>query len=280
MKTVTPPASSSKRERAVLSRTSEGISNNAESIERSEATPPTILDLIRCAPFLRLPVLRQRRAERLEQFAIHWIAVGLVFGVPLYAERKTRRVGDVNGLDGAVLRNAFDDHALARFEDALAVQRVDADRFGAKELGEHAAWRQANVVAIGENDFEIGMQFAVFEPRRPMVHAPGQLANLGMQRTAEGDIHLLKTAADAEQWHAALDAGLDQLKRDGVAILIVGLIGCILFLAEVTRMHVGAGAGEQNAVDRIEQRADVGNLRRAGKDQRQGARGLGHRPQW
>ena len=53
----------------------------------------------------------------------------------------------------------------------------------------------------------------------------------------------------------------------------------MLIVAEMARMDVGARAGEQDAVDGIEQRADIGDLRRAGKHQRQRARGLGDRAQ-
>src|SRR5215472_15551659 len=44
-------------------------------------------------------------------------------------------------------------------------------------------------------------------------------------------------------------------------------------------MHIGARAGEQNAVDGIKERADVGDLRRAGENEGQGTGGLGDRAQ-
>ncbi len=100
-----------------------------------------------------------------------------------------------------------------------------------------------------------------------------------MQRAAIGDVHLLKAAADAEQRHAARDAGFDQLERQRVARLVIGLAARMLVVPEAARMHVRPRAGEQDAVDGIEQRADIGDLRRAGKDQRQRARGLGDRAQ-
>ena len=77
-----------------------------------------------------LLMLRQRRAERFKQFAIHRIVLRVVFSVPLHAEREAWRFGDPDRLNGAVIRHAFDDDALARFEDALAVQRIDPDAFG------------------------------------------------------------------------------------------------------------------------------------------------------
>src|SRR6185312_1003471 len=64
----------------------------------------------------------QRLAERLEQGAVDRVTVRIIFGVPLHAERKARRIRDADRLDGAVLRHAFDDNAFAGLLDALAVQ--------------------------------------------------------------------------------------------------------------------------------------------------------------
>src|SRR5215472_5102322 len=94
------------------------------------------------------PRLLHRRAERFEQFAIDRIAVGAVLGVPLYAERKARRVGDADRLDRIVLGNTLDHDALARLQDALAVQRINPDGVAAEQFCEHAAGRQPHVVAI------------------------------------------------------------------------------------------------------------------------------------
>src|SRR5262245_33109691 len=79
-------------------------------------------------------VIQQGSAEGREQGAIDRVELRIVFGVPLDAERKRWRVGDPDRLDGAVLRHAFDDDPLAGLEDALAVERVHADRFAAAEL--------------------------------------------------------------------------------------------------------------------------------------------------
>ena len=54
--------------------------------------------------------------------------------MPLYTERKARRASDPDGFDGAVLRHALDDDPLARFQDALTVQRIDADGLAAEQL--------------------------------------------------------------------------------------------------------------------------------------------------
>jgi hypothetical protein len=100
-----------------------------------------------------------------------------------------------------------------------------------------------------------------------------------MQRAAVRDRHLLEAAADAEQRHAAFDAGVHQRERQLVAVAVVGLVARMRFEAETRGMDIGTSAGEQDAVDGIEQGIDIGDTRRAGKHQRQRARDLGDRAQ-
>jgi hypothetical protein len=164
-------------------------------------------------------------AERFKQGAVDRIALRIVFRMPLHAERKARRIGNPNRFDGAVLRGALDDHALAGFENSLTMQRVDPDRLAAEQPRKGAAGDQADVMAVGENDGRIGMDFTVLEPRHPMIDASWQLADLRMQRTAEGDVHLLQAAADPEQRNAAGDADLRQRQRHFVAMQVVGFVG-------------------------------------------------------
>ena len=140
-----------------------------------------------------------------------------------------------------------------------------------KQLREGAARNQADVVAVGEDDGGVGMDLARRQSRHAMVHAPRQLADLGMQRAAERDVHLLKAAADAEDRHAAGDADLDQRQRQGVAGLVVGLMRGMRLGPEAGRVHVGAGARQQDAVDHLEQRVDIRDFRRAREHQRQRA---------
>ena len=51
----------------------------------------------------------------------------------------------------------------------------------------------------------------------------------------------------------------------------------VRFDAEARGMNIRPGAGQQNPVDNIQERADIGDLRRAGEHQRQGAGYLGDR---
>ena len=98
-----------------------------------------------------------------------------------------------------------------------------------------------------------------------------------MQRAAEGNVHLLQAAADAEQRDAARDAGLDQRQRQSVAVHVVGFVPGMRFGAETRRVDIGARAGKHDAVDRVQQRPHVGDVGRARKHQRQRAGDLGHR---
>ena len=112
-----------------------------------------------------------------------------------------------------------------------------------------------------------------------MIDAPGQLADFRMQRAAERDVHFLKTPANAEQRHAAGDASLDQVERERISGFIIGLAARMSVMPEAARMHIGACAGQKNAIDSFEQCPDLGDLRRAGEHQRQRARCAGDRAQ-
>ncbi len=132
-------------------------------------------------------------------------------------------------------------------------------------------------MAVGENHRGIGMDFAALQPRHPMVDAPRQFPDFGVQRAAEGDVHLLQAAADAEQGYAARDAGLRQRQRQAIALQVVGLVAGVRFGAKMRRVNVGPGAGQDHAVDDIQQRTDIGDFGAAGEHQRQRAGDLGHR---
>jgi hypothetical protein len=90
-----------------------------------------------------------------------------------------------------------------------------------------------------------------------------------MECAPEGDVDLLDAATDAEQWHAALDAGGGERKRQRVASGIVRLVTGVRLDSILARMNIGARTGQKDAVDRCEQVGDVGEVGRAGKHQRQ-----------
>ena len=125
----------------------------------------------------------------------------------------------------------------------------------------------------------VGMDFAGRQSRHAVVHAAGQFPDLRMQRAAEGHVHFLEAAADAEQRQAALDAHSDQLQRQRVTPPVIGFVARMFFGAEVIRMDIGAGAGQEHAIDGFQQGVDIGEGGIAGKDQRQRADDLGDRRQ-
>ena len=77
--------------------------------------------------------------------------------------------------------------------------------------------------------------------------------------------------------YAARDAGLRQRQRQAVALQVVGFVAGVRLGAEMRRVNIGAGAGQHHAVDRIQQRADIGDFGAAGEHQRQRAGDFGHR---
>ena len=79
--------------------------------------------------FLRPLAFPDRSSERSKQGTVYRIGLRIVLGVPL---DELGRVGNSDGLDRAVLRHALDDNAIPRFQNALTVERVDANRLSSK----------------------------------------------------------------------------------------------------------------------------------------------------
>src|SRR5258708_28194907 len=104
--------------------------------------------------------------------------------MPLHAERKARCFRNPYRLDGAVFGDPFDDDPLAWFEDALAVQRIDADGLAAEDARKGAIGNETDLMAGGEDDVGIGGEVAVLPPRHPGVHASRQFPALWMHRAA------------------------------------------------------------------------------------------------
>ena len=104
-----------------------------------------------------------------------------------------------------------------------------------------------------------------------MVHASRDLADLRMQRAAEGDVHLLQARQMPNSGTPRADAGLRQSERDLVAIDIIGLVLGVWFGIEARRMHIGARPRQHDAIDHVQQRTDIGDVRLAGEHQRQRA---------
>src|SRR5260370_41057838 len=104
-------------------------------VRRDDAGPKSIGCMnLEIRTSLARPLMQlERFAEGLEQRAVDRVALRVVFRMPLHAECKARRIRDPDCLDGAVFRDALDHDALAGLEDALPVQRIDADGFTAEQ---------------------------------------------------------------------------------------------------------------------------------------------------
>src|SRR5262249_57243606 len=97
----------------------------------------------------------------MEQGAVYWVALRIILGMPLNAQRKTLCTCDTDGLDGPVFRDALDDHPPARLENALTMEAIDADCLLAEKARERAARNELHVVAVAVNDRGIGMNLAI-----------------------------------------------------------------------------------------------------------------------
>ena len=134
------------------------------------------------------------------------VGVRVDFCMPLDAQSECGSASDAYRFDRAVLSHTFHDNAIARLEDGLTMQRVHADGLATEESGEYAVGDEPYLMAIGEHDRRIAMKTSIFCAWRTVVHAARQISHLRMERAAESDIHLLKSAADPEQGHAPVDA--------------------------------------------------------------------------
>ena len=158
--------------------------------------------------------------------------------MPLDAQSECGSVSNAYRFDRAVLGHTLHDNAIARVEDGLTMQRVHADGQATEESGEYAVGDKPYLMAIGEHDRRIAMKTSVFCARRTVVHAARKVSHLGVERPAESDIHLLKSAADTEQGHASVDARPYKGQSYRIAITVVGLVPGIRVYAETGRMHV------------------------------------------
>jgi hypothetical protein len=128
------------------------------------------------------------------------------FCMPLDAQSECGSASDAYRFDRVVLGHTFHDNAIARLEDGLTMQRIYSDCQATKKRGEYAVGHEPYLMAIGEHDRRIAMKTSIFCAWRTVVHAARKVSHLRMERAAESDIHLLKSAADPEQGHASIDA--------------------------------------------------------------------------
>ena len=89
-----------------------------------------------------------------------------------------------------------------------------------------------------------------------VIREPGHLVHLLPERTAEGDVHFLEAAADAEQRHAARDRKRYERQGRGVAMRVVRRASVAGRAGIAMRLDVRGAAGQEHTVDAFEQLLD------------------------
>src|SRR5262249_58947847 len=97
-----------------------------------------------------------------------------------------------------------------------------------------------------------------------------------MQRPAEGDIHLLEAATDAENRHSGLDCLADERQRGRIACRIMQRAGGARGPLIPVWLDVRGTAGEEESVELLEQLIELELLGKGGDKERRGARRLHH----
>ena len=191
-------------------------------------------------------------AKGREDGAVERIFLAIPFGMPLHRIGKSGSVPDLERLDQAVAGMAQGLQAVGQARNALAMQGIDPCSLAAGPGGKHAAGRKTDFMCgpVGHVHTD-AVGVAVIEIFALPMHAL-------RKRSAQGHVDFLKTAADAEQWHAAGPAGPHQRQRKGVALQIERQARLAHFLAEMGGMHIRRRAGEQHTIDQRQQRRDLG----------------------
>lgn len=149
------------------------------------------------------------------------------------------------------MRTCLDDEPRADARDALVVQRVHA-RVGraARDPLQQSVRRELHDVRGTVLPFE-----RIVEPFAVIVEAGRRVQPL-MQRAAIGDVQLLHAAADREHRHAGVDRRADQRQRGGIARAVVQGVARARRAAVVMRLDVRIAAGQQQSVDRRDDRVE------------------------
>ena len=159
------------------------------------------------------------------------------------ASAKPGRRTHAEGLDEAIRRARQHVEAGPEPFDSLCVQRIDRHAVRSRQLAQDSARHQLDLV------------------RRPVLHLersalvlamvthPGLLLHLLPERATVGDVHLLESPADREQWHAGLHDMRNHRQRGRVAVRIVHRTGVTLGARVMMRLDIRRAAGQENAVN-------------------------------
>lgn len=87
----------------------------------------------------------------------------------------------------------------------------------------------------------------------PVVHQARLLMHSLMQGSAQRDIDFLKAPADPQNRHATLQGQADHGQGPGIALRVQRQRLVQHVFTEVAGMHIGGGAGQQQAISQIQQ---------------------------
>src|SRR5262249_27232309 len=131
---------------------------------------------------------------------------------------------------------------LSQAVHALAMQRVDRDPILSRELPKQSARLEGYLVRGTVLDFQLAaLVFAV-------VHFAFDVMDLLMEGPAEGDVHFLESAADAQYGHTRGDSLADQRQRGRIPGRIVQGSRVARRSGVVMRLYVRGASGEYQAI--------------------------------
>ncbi len=110
-----------------------------------------------------------------------------------------------------------------------------------------------------------------------VIHMSRYVVQLLPERAAEGDVHLLEAAADAEHGHAGGDGARNQRQRGFVALRIMQRARFARFAPIVTRLDIRRAAHEHQPVESVEQLVQLQLPSDGRYQQRQTACNIEHR---
>ena len=190
---------------------------------------------------------RQAAAKASNSFIDTGFSSARCSGCHCSGQREGRRIGHAEGLDLAIVGDGFEPGARRQAIDALGMQRIHLHAALAQQAMQQAALDDVDVMRRRVVHVDVGRL------GRAMIAAAFDLVHELVQRAAQRHVDLLQAAADREQRHAAIDRMADQRQGGGVARRIVRRARPALLAVIVVRLDIGRAAGQQHAVEHVEQ---------------------------
>ncbi len=170
--------------------------------------------------------------------------------MPLNRQAEARRVADIGRLRCAILRMTIDNDLRSGRFDPLPVQRIGHHLGCTEQLVKGSALGQCYPMAQCEFlvDRSVG--------GHAVVHPPRQFANLRIEAAPQGDIDLLKPAANTQKWLSTVHQSADQWQSDRITSPVKCSVGVGLGFTVLFRVHVWPPTSEQKPIASFQQLGD------------------------